>query len=194
MERQLRQVSSGEASEIAKDIYRVLGKTRIAINFLELNTALVAKHVSVPFYTITSATLPPSFIVVSTAYVAQNQVSIETQNRFITGIDHLLQLTLEIDGKNVISDANVVQQAYAVPTNFITEIGALYPAEKDVTATVTNTSSTQSVFFESVDVGANVVKSVWDLLIEKYFSVVTEELATATKSAPFPKTLEFELR
>jgi hypothetical protein len=166
-------MSSNKQVELA-EFLKVLGRTRLSINFVELFTALIfmgkmdAKMVSTPI------PIPPTATVTITFKVPLDKVVACPEMRVSFDRDRALQIFASIDNKTIIEDYDAVMDNYREPANFF-RLGAILPAKDNATIVFRNKTN-QTVNVNYMRMCGFVDKPLFTAVIEKYFRTVLSEV------------------
>ncbi|WP_125670544.1 hypothetical protein [Candidatus Methanodesulfokora washburnensis] len=157
----------------AKALARELGKTRLSINFLELFTALFALGKADWFGITTKWTIPPYSVLVINDYAPPGEVAVPFAVKLSPSVDFALMYYLYIDDKLRYMDTSVYTATYSTYFNFL-QVGALFAGRKE-TRKIVNTTSSSVDLIEFVTY-ARIPEQIWDRIIRKYFSTLSEEV------------------
>jgi len=157
----------------AKALAKALGKTRLSINFLELFTALFALGKADWFGITVTWTISPYSTLVINDYAPPGEVAVPFAVKLAPSDDGKLMYYLYIDDKLRYMDTSVYTATYSTYFNFL-QVGALFAGRKE-TRKIVNTSPSSITLTEFVTY-ARIPEQIWDRIIKKYFSTLSEEV------------------
>ena len=149
-------------------------KIRLSVNFLELFTTLIYKGLMKPHVVGYAFTVPPNFTLTLNIQVPPDKVSIASEWRMTIDRDHIGKMSIYWDDVLVYQDNDLIQATYNTPVNFF-NLRAIIPIERSIRVAITNTSTTYPLNINILDIYADMDKTLFNRILNKYFDTILLE-------------------
>ncbi len=143
-------------------------------NLDDLMTSSVQLGIVEPFNTVTFFYVPPNSTVMINQDVATGKVAIIREDRMTVSHDHALQISISIDGKEVLFDPDMVQARYATPLSFL-DSTSFHPITQSFSVILKNKTS-KSRYFSSMQSGGKLSVAEWNSIVKPYLVNVAREV------------------
>lgn len=157
----------------AEELLRVLGRTRLSVNFVELATSMLALSKADWFGYSATWPVPARGRLVIEERAPPGEVVVSAIVKISVDVDGVLEYRLYVDDKLRYVDTAVRSASYPNYINFL-QAGALFAGTVCRREVVNN--SDQVVHLTEFSAYVRVPKVVWDKVISKYFEVVAREV------------------
>jgi hypothetical protein len=139
-------------------------------SFEDFLCALTEAKLIEPFNSVISNYVPRYDSVTHSQKVPSGYLGMIWESRIVVQQDHFLQMSVKIDGKEVLFDPDVVQARYERPLQFITAT-SFHPIRESFSITVTNKTS-RPRYFSSMQMGGRMKIEQWDANVVPYLNAV----------------------
>jgi hypothetical protein len=152
------------ASGASLDSSQPLSKNGLA----DLLSALVDQGIVEPFNSVTFFYVPPNSTVTLNQKVPAGFVSLITQDRITVAQDHALQMSVFVDGREILLDPDMVQARYTQPLNFLSS-NSFYPVGESFKVVLTNKTS-RPRYYSSMQMGGNISLEHWNSIMRPHLA------------------------
>jgi hypothetical protein len=134
----------------------------------DLLSALVDQGIVEPFNSVTFFHVPPNSTVTVNQKVPAGFVSFITQDRVTVAQDHSLQMSIFIDGREILVDPDMVQARYIQPLNFLSS-SSFYPIGESFKVVLTNKTS-RPKYYSSMQTGGKISLEQWNSIMRLHLA------------------------
>jgi hypothetical protein len=137
----------------------------------DLLSALVDQGMVEPFNSITFFYVPPNSTVTVNQKVPAGFVSLIIQDRITVAQDHALQMSVFVDGREILADPDVVQARYIQPLNFLSS-SSFYPVGESFRVVLTNKTS-RPKYYSSMQTGGSISLEHWNSIVRPHLAGIS---------------------